>query len=107
MSSTIAEIAFALSIPASIAIFFVMRPVRAALLVAFGTEMFLPEGTHYKFPFMPAFDKHNLPYLCILIACLPRVSISLPAANWRQILSPTTFIFRMAMPPLRVSWCAR
>lgn len=90
MSSTIAEIVFALSIPGSIATFFVMRPVPAALLVAFGTEMFLPEGTHYKFPFMPEFDKHNLPYLCILIACLLRCPgrvTKLPKEWWINLLA--------------------
>jgi hypothetical protein len=72
VTSTIADVVLALSIPVSIAVFFVMRPVPAAILVAFGSEMFLPEGTSFKFPYMPAFDKHNLPYVCILLACLLR-----------------------------------
>lgn len=90
MTSTIAEIVFALSIPVSIGAFFVMRPVQAALLVAFGAEMFLPEGTHYKFPYMPAFDKHNLPYVCILIACLmrhPGRVTKLPKERWVSLLA--------------------
>jgi len=90
VTSTIAEIVFALSIPVSIGLFFVMRPVQAALLVAFGSEMFLPEGTNYKLPFMPAFDKHNLPYLCILIACLlrcPGKVTKLPKGKWINVLA--------------------
>jgi hypothetical protein len=90
VTSTFAEIVFALSIPVSIGAFFVLRPVQAALLVAFGSEMFLPEGTNYKLPFMPAFDKHNLPYVCILIACLlrhPRRVTKLPKERWITILA--------------------
>lgn len=89
-TSTIAEIVFALSIPCSIATFFLMRPVQAALLVALGSEMFLPEGTHYKWPYMPAFDKHNLPYVCIFIACLlryPRRVTKLPRERWIVVLA--------------------
>jgi hypothetical protein len=90
VTSTIAEIVFTLSIPVSIATFFVMRPVSAALLVAFGAEMFLPEGTNYKFPYMPEIDKHNLPYVCILIACLLRCPgrvTKLPREKWINVLA--------------------
>ncbi len=90
MTSTIAEVVFALSIPLSIGLFFVMRPVEAALVVAFGAEMFLPEGPNYKLPFMPAFDKHNLPYVCILVACLlryPGKVTKLPKERWITVLA--------------------
>jgi hypothetical protein len=85
VTSTIAEIVLALSIPCSIAVFFFMRPVPAALLVAIASEMFLPEGAHYKWPYLPAFDKHNLPYLCIFLACLVRCPgrvTKLPKEKW-------------------------
>jgi hypothetical protein len=72
VTSTFAQIVLALSIPMSVGLFFVMRPIPAALVVALGAEMFLPEGVDFKFPLMPSFDKHNLPYLCILIGCLLR-----------------------------------
>lgn len=90
MTSTIAEIVFALSIPTSIGLFFVLRPVEAALVVAFGAEMFLPEGPNYKLPFLPAFDKHNLPYVCILVACLlryPGKVTKLPREKWIKVLA--------------------
>jgi hypothetical protein len=90
VTSTIAEIVFALSIPFSIAAFFLMRPVPAALLVAFGAEMFLPEGTNYKLPYMPAFDKHNMGYVCILLACLIRYPgrvTKLPKEKWIVFLA--------------------
>lgn len=72
MTSTFAEIVLAVSIPLMVGVFFVMRPVPAALVVALGSEMFLPEGPAFKLPLMPYFGKHTLPYLCILIACLLR-----------------------------------
>ena len=90
MTSTIAQIVLALSIPLSLGIFFVMRPVPAALVVALGAEMFLPEGPEFKLPFMPAFDKHNLPYLCILVACLLRYPgrvTKLPKERWILLLA--------------------
>ncbi len=72
MTSTFAEIVLAVSIPLMVGVFFVMRPVPAALVVALGAEMFLPVGPNFKPPFMPHFDKHTLPYVCILVACLLR-----------------------------------
>jgi hypothetical protein len=90
VTSTTADIVFALSIPFSIAAFFLMRPVSAALLVALGAEMFLPEGTNYKFPYLPAFDKHNLAYVCILVACLlryPSRVTKLPREKWIVVLA--------------------
>jgi hypothetical protein len=90
VTSTIAQIVLALSIPLSLGIFFVMRPVPAALVVALGAEMFLPEGPEFKLPFMPAFDKHNLPYLCILVACLLRYPgrvTKLPKERWILLLA--------------------
>lgn len=72
MTSTFAEIVLGLSIPLMVGVFFVMPPVRAALVVALGSEMFLPELVTFKLPLMPYFGKHTLPYLCILIACLLR-----------------------------------
>ena len=85
MSSTIAIVVLALSIPAMLGVLFLMRPVRAALVVAFGAEMFLPELVTLKVPFMPPLDKHNLPYLCILVACLlrcPKRVTRLPKERW-------------------------
>jgi hypothetical protein len=90
VTSTIAETVLALSIPLSIGVFFLLRPVPAALLVAFGFELFLPEGPHYKLPYMPSLDKHNLPYLCILVACLlrcPRRVTKLPKEKWIVVLA--------------------
>jgi len=71
-------------------VLFLMRPVRAALVVALGAEMFLPELVTLKVPFMPPLDKHNLPYLCILVACLlrcPRRVTRLPKERWMVVLA--------------------
>jgi hypothetical protein len=70
MTSTFAEVVLALFIPLSIGTFFFMRPLQAALVVALGADMFLPEGPTLKIPYFPLIDKHNLPYLCIWIGCL-------------------------------------
>ena len=90
MSSTFAIVVLALSIPVMVGLFFVMRPVRAALAVALGAEMFLPEWVTLKVPLMPPFDKHNLPYLCILVACLLRCPgrvTKLPRERWMLVMA--------------------
>ena len=90
MTSTFAQIALGLSIPLMVGVFFVLRPALAALVVAFGAEMFLPEGASFKLPLMPYFDKHNLPYLCILAACLLRCPgrvTKLPKERWIVLLA--------------------
>ncbi len=58
--------------PLSLGCFFVMRPQRAALIAVLGGDMFLPELVNFKFPLLPQFDKHNLPYLCVFIGCMLR-----------------------------------
>ena len=90
MSSTIALVALALSIPAMVGVFFFLRPMSAALVVALGAEMFLPEVVAFKLPFVPPLGKHNLPYLCIFIACLlrcPARVTKLPKQHWMSILA--------------------
>jgi hypothetical protein len=64
---------------------FLLRPSTAALVVALGAEMFLPEWVSLKLPLMPPFNKHNLPYLCILVACMirrPGWVSKLPKPRW-------------------------
>jgi len=90
VTSTFAEIVLALSIPLMVGVFFVLRPVTAALVVAFGAEMFLPEGPTFKLPFTPYFDKHTLPYVCILVACLLRCPgrvTKIPKERWFLLLA--------------------
>ncbi len=90
MSSTIAIVVLAFSIPAMVGVFFLLRPVQAALVVALGAEMFLPERVTFKVPLMPLFDKHNLPYFCILAACLlrhPAWVTKLPKQRWIVVLA--------------------
>jgi len=90
VTSTIANVVLGLFVPLAIGIFFVMRPLPAALLVAFGGELFLPEGATFKLPFFPILDKHNLPYLCILIGCLlccPGKVTKLPKEKWFLFLT--------------------
>jgi hypothetical protein len=90
VSSTIALIALGASIPVMVGLFFVMRPVTAALVVALGAEMFLPELVTFKLPLLPPLDKHNLPYLCILLGCLVRYPgrvTKLPKPRWIVVLA--------------------
>lgn len=85
MSSTIALVILGLSIPVMLGICFLLRPATAALVVALGAEMFLPEQVFFKLPLMPQLDKHNLPYLCLLVACLIRCPgrvTKLPKPRW-------------------------
>jgi hypothetical protein len=85
VSSTIAFVILGLSLPVMLGICFLLRPATAALVVALGAEMFLPEQVYFKLPFMPQFDKHNLPYLCLLVACLIRCPgrvTKLPKPRW-------------------------
>jgi hypothetical protein len=85
VSSTIAFAILGLSIPVMLGTVFLLRPSTAVLAVALGAEMFLPERVSLKLPLMPPFDKHNLPYLCIFVACLiryPGRMTKLPRPRW-------------------------
>lgn len=70
--STIAVVILALSIPLSIGSVFAMRPLTAALVVVLGSDMFLPVGSAFKLPFLPALGKSNMSYLLIFVGCLLR-----------------------------------
>ena len=70
--SLFAQVALLLSIPVSISLFFLFRPQRAALITILGGDMFLPELVNFKLPLLPPLEKHNLPYLCVLVGCLLR-----------------------------------
>ena len=87
--TTLAIVILALSVPLSIGSLFAMRPLTAALVVALGSEMFLPVGDAFKIPFVPQLGKTNLPYLCILVACLlrcPARLTKLPKDRWIALL---------------------
>jgi hypothetical protein len=90
LSSTIAQVALALSIPVMLGMIFVMRPVPGAMAVALGAEMFLPERVSLKLPLMPGLDKHLLPYVCIFVACLlrrPGQVTKIPRQHWIWVLA--------------------
>jgi hypothetical protein len=90
LTSPFAEVVLALFIPLSIGMFFFMRPLQAALIIAFGADMFLPEGPTLRIPYLPIIDKHNLPYLCILIGCLlkhRKLVTRLPRQKWFIVLT--------------------
>ena len=87
--SLFAQVMLGLSFPVIIASFFVFRPQVALVIAAFGGEMFLPEGPGFKFPFLPPFDKHNLPYMAALIGCFlrsPNMFLRLPRERWFQVM---------------------
>ena len=85
MTSTLALVILALFVPFSIGSFFAMRPLTAFLVVVLGADMFLPVEATFKLPLLPALGKINLPYMCILIACLlkcPGKLAKLPKDKW-------------------------
>jgi hypothetical protein len=87
--SLFAQVMLGLSFPVIIASFFVFRPHVALVIAALGGEMFLPEGNGFKFPFLPPFDKHNLPYVAALIGCFlksPKMFLRLPTERWFQVM---------------------
>ncbi len=95
VTSTFAEIVLGLFIPLAIGAFFFMRPLTAAMVVAFGGEMFLPVGPSFHLPFCPPFNKINLPYLCILVGCLLKNPVRFtrpPKERWFLVLSFLTLV---------------
>lgn len=84
------QIVLALSVPIAIGLVFVTTPQRAVILAVLGSELFMPEVVNFKFPFMPAWDKHTLPYVCVLIGCLlkrPRLVTRVPKERWILVLT--------------------
>ena len=89
-TSLISQIALALSVPVNIALCFVVRPAQAAVFAVLASELFLPELTTFKFPFMPPLDKHNIPYVCVMIGCLirsPGRVTKIPKERWFLVLT--------------------
>ena len=85
-----AEVVLYLFIPLAIGVFFVARPLPAALFVILAGVMFLPVGVSFHIPFVPGIDKENLPYLCVLIGCLLRCPgrvTKLPKEKWFLVIS--------------------
>jgi len=94
-ATLISQVVLALFVPVSIALFFVTSPQRAAVWTALGSELFMPEITAFKFPLMPPFDKHNLPYVCIMIGCLlrcPGKVTRIPRERWFLILTISVLV---------------
>ncbi|HKQ71340.1 MAG TPA: hypothetical protein VJT73_18480 [Polyangiaceae bacterium] len=94
-SGTIAEVALLLWLPISLLAFVTMRPQRAATVVLLGALLFLPEGAKFKFPYLPPFDKHNIPYLCVFAGCLLRCPgrvLSAPRERWFAFLALVLFL---------------
>jgi hypothetical protein len=90
-----AEIVLILFIPLAVGTFFVMRPLAAALVVALGGDLFLPGVPTIHISYFPVLDKHNLPYVCILIGCLlrwPRRVTKLPKERWFLALSALVLV---------------
>jgi hypothetical protein len=86
------QIALALFVPVSIAFFFFTTPQRATVWTALGAELFLPELTAFKIPLVPPLDKHNIPYVCIMIGCLfrcPGRVTKMPKERWFLLLTLT------------------
>jgi len=90
MTSTIAQVVLGAFIPLAIGLFFVMRPLTAALAVALCGDLFLPVGAFFHIPGLPYLDKQNLPYVCILVGCLfscPKRVTKLPKEKWFVLVS--------------------
>jgi hypothetical protein len=81
----VAPIVLGLAVPLIIGLFFVLPSVQATIVALLAAELFLPELASFKVPFMPPFDKHTLPYVCILIGCLirsPKRLLHPPKERW-------------------------
>jgi hypothetical protein len=92
--SAIAYLALLLWLPISILAFLTMRPLRAAAFTILGAMLFLPEGVSFKYPYLPYLDKHNLPYLAVLVGALlraPRRVLALPRERWFILLTLALF----------------
>ncbi|HEY2899650.1 MAG TPA: hypothetical protein VGL59_03665 [Polyangia bacterium] len=84
------QVVLGLSVPLIISLFVVLRPPRAAAAAVLGAEMFLPELVNFRIPFLPPLDKHNLPYIAVLIGCVltcPNRVLRLPKERWFLWLS--------------------
>jgi hypothetical protein len=84
------QIALGLWVPMAIGLFFVLRAPVAAAVAVLGAEMFLPELVEFRIPWVPPLDKHNLPYIAVLIGCLltcPARVMRLPRERWFLFLS--------------------
>jgi hypothetical protein len=82
---TLAYLALLLWLPISLVAFLVVRPLRAAVFTILGAMLFLPEGVSFKYPYLPYLDKHNIPYLCVLLGALIRVPkrvVRPPTERW-------------------------
>jgi hypothetical protein len=87
---TLAYAALLAWVPISIALFFLMRPERAAVVVILGALLFLPEAVAIKLPFLPPLTKENIPYLCVLVGALlrcPKRILRLPKERWFLVLA--------------------
>ncbi len=96
MISGFAEVVLGLSIPLTIGLFFTMRPLTALLLVALGSEMFLPVGPTFKVPYFVPLSKDNLPYLCALIGCALACPGKFRNVPKRKVLALMAFIALLA-----------
>jgi len=76
--------------PVSLVAFLLVRPLRAAVFTILGAMLFLPEGVSFKYPYLPYLDKHNIPYLCVLLGAMirvPRRIVRLPTERWFSALT--------------------
>jgi hypothetical protein len=77
-------------VPISLALFFVMRPERAAIFTVLGGLLILPEVAQFKVPYLPPLTKENIPYLCVLVGALvrcPKRVLRLPRERWFLLLA--------------------
>lgn len=84
-AGTFAYVVLGLWVPLTVALFFTMRPERALVFSVLGSMLFMPEVVQFKFPLLPPFNKHNIPYACALVCCAiraPRQVLSLPKERW-------------------------
>jgi hypothetical protein len=63
----------------TIALFFTMKPDRAALVAIFTGLMFLPEITNFRIPSTPPLSKQNIPYLSVLLG----YTLTRPGRVWK------------------------
>jgi hypothetical protein len=83
--SLIATAVLLLWIPFGIALFFAMKPDKAARITIFGGLLFLPELVNFSIPMVPPLGKQAIPFLTVLIGYTlrsPRRVWRLPRERW-------------------------
>ena len=103
MPNALAYLAIFFSIPFGIALFFVVRPALAALVVFFGAVLFLPELTALDLPGLPGIGKEEGAAIACFLGVLLRARRKLRDA--RVLRGPDVWMIVFMLCLLYTSRC--